>query len=320
VSRFDPASRLARQGLDGPGWVVAPSGLLRVPWRLLLFGGCLLLLHPIADAAIAPLFRLLSRGVGEPVPSYPWTMLAAVTAALVVALRQVDRLPWADCALDAAAWAPRRLAVGALLGTALILATAALLGGLGYLRWVPVPADAFGGAGAAAPLAAWSANALRLLVLLAPAALWEELLFRGYLWSVAEGALGPRIALWSTSVAFGVVHLMNPGAGLRTTVLVVLAGLCLGLVRQRMRSLPAAWTAHLGWNWVMAAVLHVPVSGTPFATPGYRAVVDGPAWLTGGAWGPEGGLAAALVMSAALGAAARGRVRPYVSTWWTPRS
>jgi len=94
------------------------------------------------------------------------------------------------------------------------------------------------------------------------------------------------------------VHLMNPGAGVRTTLIVMLAGWCLCIVRERA-GLPAAFTAHLAWNWVMAAVLHVPVSGLPFATPGYRAVVDGPVWLTGGSWGPEGGAVAALVLGGA---------------------
>jgi hypothetical protein len=103
-------------------------------------------------------------------------------------------------------------------------------------------------------------------------------------------------------VTFGAIHLMNPGAGVRTTLIVVLAGWCLSLVRERL-GLPAAWTAHFAWNWVMAAVLHVPVSGLPFATPGYHAVLTGPEWLTGGTWGPEGSALAALVLGGAAFAA-----------------
>jgi hypothetical protein len=148
----------------------------------------------------------------------------------------------------------------------------------------------------------WTSTALRLMLVLAPAALWEELAFRGYLYAVAEEATpagqGRLLARSASSVAFGLVHLMNPGAGVRTTLIVMLAGWCLCVVRERV-GLPAAFTAHLAWNWVMAAVLHVPVSGLPFATPGYRAVVDGPAWLTGGSWGPEGGVVAALVLGGA---------------------
>ena len=35
------------------------------------------------------------------------------------------------------------------------------------------------------------------------------------------------------------------------------------------------------------------VSGIEFQTPLYKAVTAGPAWLSGGEWGPEGGLVAA---------------------------
>jgi hypothetical protein len=52
-------------------------------------------------------------------------------------------------------------------------------------------------------------------------------------------------------------------------------------------------TDDLAWNLVQAVVLHAPVSGLPLPTPGYRLVDNGPGWLTGGPWGPEGGLAAA---------------------------
>jgi hypothetical protein len=47
---------------------------------------------------------------------------------------------------------------------------------------------------------------------------------------------------------------------------------------------------------VQAAVLHSAVSGLPLPTPGYRLADNGPTWLTGGTWGPEGGLAAAAGM------------------------
>ena len=105
----------------------------------------------------------------------------------------------------------------------------------------------------------------------------------------------PLVGRAVASVSFGVVHLANPGAGVRTTGIVMLAGWCLSLLREH-QGLPAAWAAHLAWNWTMAAVLHVAVSGLPFATPGYRGVLHGPDWLSGCGWGPEGGLVAALVL------------------------
>jgi hypothetical protein len=78
--------------------------------------------------------------------------------------------------------------------------------------------------------------------------------------------------------------------------MVALAGVFLATVRLSTGSLWAATVAHLVWNLVQAVVLHAPVSGLPLPTPVYRLVDHGPEWLTGGAWGPEGGLAAAAGM------------------------
>lgn len=284
-----------RSRADGPRWLYAAPGQLRAPWRLIAFGLALLVLQPIAESVIAPLFRLLSAAVGEPVAAYPWITMVAVWAAVAVVLRMVDDAPWSAVALSGPSWHPRRLASGAALGVMAIGGTIGLLAITGHVQIEAVtPLD-----GAATGASAWMATALRLAVLLAPAALWEELVFRGYLWTVAETAGGVRVARYSTALAFGLVHLQNPGAGVWSLVLVTVAGLCLGAIREQTGSLAAAWMAHLLWNWTMAAVLHVPVSGLGFDAPGYRTVVDGPEWWTGGAWGPEGGGAALLLLGGA---------------------
>lgn len=250
----------------------------------------------IAESFISPAFGMLSAAVGEPIPSYPWTMLAAVFAAVVIALRNVDDAPWSAVGLGEGAWNARVLSRGVFYGTGAIVGTTLLLWMVGALRFEASPLVD----GSVSTAGAWGGTSLRLLMLLAPAALWEELIFRGYLWHVAVDGLGIVFARWSTSLAFTAVHLMNPGASFRSTVVVFLAGLCLGLTRERFSSLPAAWGAHLAWNWVMAAVLHVPVSGLAFATPGYSALLSGPDWLTGGAWGPEGSVIAGLVLLTAV--------------------
>ena len=83
--------------------------------------------------------------------------------------------------------------------------------------------------------------------------------------------------------------------------LVTLAGIFLAVVLLVTQSLYAAWIAHFAWNFVMAALLHVPVSGLPLAKPDYQIVDSGPDWITGGTWGPEGGAAGAAGMLGALG-------------------
>lgn len=267
----------------------------------MLFIACAVLATGVAGSVIGALGAMLSRLVGEPVVSFTWTELAGGFAATAIALRMVDDAPWSDIGLGAGSWRPRVVALGALLGSAVIAVVALVLVAGGYLHFEPVPDLLRGLGGRGEPgFTEWSGSALRILLLLAPAALFEELVFRGYLLTVAEDAWGPRVALWSTSILFGLVHLGNPGAGVRTTLLVILAGVSLGVLRQKTDSLPAAWTAHLAWNWIMAAVLHVPVSGLPMSMPGYRGVIDGPSWLTGGSWGPEGGIVAAMTMGGAL--------------------
>jgi uncharacterized protein len=296
-----------RSPADGPRWLYAEPGRMRAVWRLAVFGLAVLVVQPVTESIVAPLFGVLSRAMGERVEAYPWITLLSIVAALVLALRVVDRAPWRAVALDTAAWRPRVIGAGLALGAVAITSTMALLL-LTRSAHVVTMGDTADGrvlGDAVWSTASWSATALRLAVLLAPAALWEELVFRGYLWTVAEDAGGRVVARWSTAVAFGVVHLLNPGAGVVSTVLVIVAGLCLGTLRERTGSVAAVWLAHFAWNWVMAAVLHVPVSGVPFDTPGYRIVVSGSAWWTGGPWGPEGGAAALLVLGGAWSLASR---------------
>jgi len=289
---------------DGPRWLYAEPGRLRALWRLTVFGLAIAVAPLIVTGFIAPLFGLISRAVGEPVAAYPWITLVSVLASTALALRLVDDAPWSAVAMGQGSWSPRLLSIGLLLGSAAILATMALLWLTASARF-ETTSSAFADA---ASMGDWWATAARVTARLAPAALWEELLFRGYLWTVASDAGGVRVARWSTAVAFGAVHLLNPGAGVLSTLLVMIAGLSLGMIRERTNSMGATWLAHLAWNWIMAAVLHVPVSGLLFDTPLYRTVVSGPSWWTGGAWGPEGGVAALCVLVGALLWDARRRV------------
>lgn len=289
--RFGVADRQRPVAAAGSPWFVAGTHRLRAPWRLSVFVGVFMAAWMMANAMLYPLLATLTSWTETPLAFAGWLMLAATWAACVVALRQIDDAPWEAIALGRTAWRASALWRGTWLGAAAISATALLLLVTGTLRaeWL---ADG-------TSLADWFGAALRMTWLLAPAALWEELVFRGYLWRVADDAAGPRVALWATSVGFAMVHLLNPGATVQSLTAVFLAGVLLGLVRQGTGSLPAAWLAHLAWNWVMAAVLHVPVSGLPFEAPGWRLVPTGPDWWTGGAWGPEGGAAAFLVFVAA---------------------
>jgi len=54
---------------------------------------------------------------------------------------------------------------------------------------------------------------------------------------------------------------------------------------------------HAAWNWMQGNVLGLSVSGAPPVGGTWIRLVDaGPVWLTGGAFGPEGGLAVSAVL------------------------
>jgi membrane protease YdiL (CAAX protease family) len=163
-----------------------------------------------------------------------------------------------------------------------------LLIAAGWLRWMP------------GPRTSWLQAFVRVSVLLLPAAFYEELLTRGYIFASIRDALDVRWALVITSVVFGLLHLRNPGVSVESTGLVVLAGFFLGGILVATRSLYAAWMAHFAWNWTMAVLFHTAVSGIPLESPDYRYVDAGPDWVTGGVWGPEGGLAGGLGMLGGL--------------------
>ena len=271
----------------------APGGRLRAVWRLGLYVPALVAALVVADGLGSRYFPALAlRGTAESMIVSSWLMLAAATLVHLVMLRWIERRPWRDVGLGADAARPPVVGAGALLGAAAVgIPTLALLAA-GWFR-----VDAAPTAGAAG----WVRAAVAMLAMMAPAAMFEELVFRGYPFLVLRESAGAWAALLVTSALFGLGHMQNPGANPGAVAIVALAGLFLGGVLLVTGSLWAAWTAHLAWNWTLGALLHTEVSGLPFATPGYRTVETGPDWLTGGPWGPEGGAGAAAGMLAALG-------------------
>jgi len=276
-----------------PAWLYAPGGRIRAGWRLLLYVLALFAGLVVATQLLYPLIAALLHALGVPLNAIwldlaDWLALGGVVIAHLLLLRWIDRRPWADVRLGRAALRPRALALGAVLGLAAIGLPSLALVGAHELRVLPSPPGSWLGAAGA------------LLVKLAPAAMVEEMIFRGYPFLVLRESAGPAAALTVTSLLFGLAHLQNPGAGPVSIGMVVLAGYFLGAVLLVTNSLWAAFAAHLAWNWTLSAAVHAAVSGLPFPMPGYRTVDAGPDWLTGGAWGPEGGLAAGVGMLSAL--------------------
>ena len=258
------------------------TGTVRPPWRLLLFAAVTVASLAIINGAVVPLASWVFAATRTRVVLYPWILLASIVVAHIVTFRLLEPRRWAAVRLDASAARPRPIAMAVLLGAMAVGIPSLGLLSIGWLRAEPAPAGS-------SLMAAAS-----IALFLAPAALWEELLFRGYAFTLLSEWWGRTAALGATSVAFGLVHFYNAGSSVASVLVVALAGVFLGGVLLVTGSLWAAFAAHLAWNWVLAGVLHSAVSGIPFTTPDYRVVDAGPDWATGGVWGPEGGLPAAL--------------------------
>jgi len=274
--------------LNGRAWLFAANGRLRAPWRIVVFLAAVYCCGIAASILVAPIVSLLYRIVGLRVASDGWVIVAVLLAGHYVALRFIDRSGWAEVWLDRVAARPALLARGFLLGGLSIGVPTVVLIAAG---WLALRASAH---------EAIVPAVLRVSMFLLPAAFYEELATRGYIFTALRESLGAGTALVVTSVGFGLLHLQNAGANVQSIGLVILAGFFLGGVLLATRSLYAAWMAHFAWNWTMAVLFHTAVSGLPLESPDYRYVDAGPDWATGGVWGPEGGAAGGLGMLGGL--------------------
>lgn len=262
---------------------------LRAPWRIAIFLLLLSLFTAIATLAIvAALTALHLTNTSEPGIFVSSLGLCLGLIGAHAAMLRVDRRSWDSIGLGAEAARPRTLLRGWWLGVLCIAVPSLVLLGIGWLAVLPAEDASLLRAAAA------------VSVILLPAALAEELLMRGYVFAALREWIGviPTVAL--TSILFGLGHLNNPGANAVSVVMVILAGVFLACVLVATRSLYAAWMAHWAWNWTMAVLLHIAVSGVNFSQPDYRVVDSGPDWITGGPWGPEGGAAGAVGMLGGL--------------------
>lgn len=216
-------------------------------------------------------------------------------AAYVAGVRLMECRAATELAWDRAA--PANLLGGAAFGALLFGVVIALLAAAGAARI----GASLGPAGLAPALATAMASAVG-----------EEIIFRGVLFRMVEESAGTLVAIAVSASLFGLVHALNHGAGVVSTLAIALeAGVLLALVFAVSRSLWAPIGVHLGWNFTEGGVFGQAVSGGHahglFAT----SLTGGPL-VTGGAFGPEASLAAmavSLVASTALAALALHRGR-----------
>jgi membrane protease YdiL (CAAX protease family) len=141
-------------------------------------------------------------------------------------------------------------------------------------------------------------SALQSLGFLAIAAAWEEALFRGYILQTLarSGFAWPAIIV--TALLFGLAHAGNPDVSPIAIANTVLAGIWFGLAYLKTRNLWFVFGLHLFWNWTQGAIFGIEISGLKGLVEMSLLIEsdNGPAWLTGGTYGIEGGIACTIAI------------------------
>ena len=271
--------------------LAGPDGRLRLGWRLILF---LTLTLSIAVPVIF-LDGYLS-GTPTEIGASVGFLLGSILAGWWLLTR--DKRGFSALGFyfssDVTKESIRGLALG--IGIGVVVITAIFL--LGGVRWTPESGTISG----------WLLGAFSALAFFTIPAAMEEAVVRGYAFQAVVESWGVGAALTITAIIFGALHYRNPDFGWVPLVNITLAGVLLGVVYLKTLSLWWATGVHLGWNWTLGYLADVPVSGLELMdAPYYEGHPVGPEWLSGGGFGPEASLIAAVVLLLAS-----------ILLWWGP--
>jgi len=174
----------------------------------------------------------------------------------------------------------RELFLGSLIGIALMLIPAFVLGIFGWVRWQ------------------WNHQGISFLLpsllLFVGVAIAEELLFRGFIFQRLISGLGQWPAQLIVAVFFLLTHLSNPdmtgSVKVMASMNIFLASILLGLAFLRTKSLAMPIGLHWMANWMQGSLLGFGVSGNGQSGLLKPIFGEAPVWLTGGQFGLEASL------------------------------
>ena len=251
----------------------SPDGRVRAGWRFLVAVILLIASQTVVSLLLQPAELVSARA------AIGFAAILTINIGLFAALsRTLDRAtkPLAYIGFSGDVPVLRLMAVGFAFGAVLVsLAVFAIaLGGSTTFRW--------------------RMNEMMLraaavqLALFPVAALHEEVAFRGYPFQRLIESIGAWPAIAVLSVLFALMHLGNPDATVFAVFNTAAIGALLAVAYVFTRSMWLVWGIHWGWNLVLAVAYGLAVSGYETDGP-VDGSVAGPAWLTGGAYGIEGG-------------------------------
>ncbi len=255
-------------------------GDIRAGWRILLFLVCLAAIGFVLVAGVG-------RFIGGISVVDVFLGLFTALAASWILIRLINKKPFSAIGLWVHPRAARELGIGMLIGFLMMSGIFVIQFAAGYLTvtWRAL---------------AWNEVGITVLfsmAFFAPAAATEELLFRGYPFQTLAQGITMLPAVLVMSGLFALVHTQNPNATILSSANVALAGIWLSLAYLKTRGLWLPFGLHLSWNFTQTTVYGFPTSGIAFADRRlWSTVPDGPDWVTGGAFGPEGGVLATVAI------------------------
>jgi membrane protease YdiL (CAAX protease family) len=270
-------------------------GRLRSGWRLVLYVFAFIAASVLIGTGLQLAYLLLVNVVPQISRLgfladliFRFGLLAAALIAGYLCVRIFEGLPWRSLGLTLHRGWFRDLVIGSAVGfgtLAVAVGIAATAGGLNFsINDVQI--------------ASVGRSMLGSATLLFVAALAEEAAFRGYPLQTLTRAKLTLLGVLLTSLPFGLVHLTNPNVAAGFTFAnTSLAGVWLAVAYLRTRSLWLPLGVHWSWNWALGWFFGLPISGINLVShPLLKASDSGPAWLTGGSYGIEGGLACTIAL------------------------
>jgi membrane protease YdiL (CAAX protease family) len=244
---------------------ISTSGNLRNGWWIAIF-------FVVLTALLLPLI-FLGRASGTPPPIWQQALVVIAASVICQALR---RRPLHELTGRVNFQTLIHASAGLAVGATLMFVPALLLVAAGAVRFAP------------------NASGLEALadavLLMTAVAVAEEFLFRGFLFQRLIDGLG----VWPAQVLIGGLFVLTHSDALTSAgalgwvagVNIFIASLMFGFAFLRTGGLAMPIAIHLAANVVQGGVLGLGVSGN--AEQGlFRAVLLGPDWLTGGAFGLE---------------------------------
>ncbi len=266
------------------------DGRLRAGWRLLaqqlVLVFALLVLEDFLTVPLKP--SLSQNGL--------WILEAVIGCiafgvSVWLAGRWFDKRPFADFGFHLSRRWWIQLGFGMALGAGLMAFIFLAEWALGYVRILQFGVTVEPGASLV-----WALTVLFIHYI--GIAFTEEILTRGYiLRNLIEGFTLPGqnwsrvLAVLVSSVIFALPHAGNPNATPLGIAILVLFGILCAVAVLLTHELAIPLGFHLTWNFFQGNVFGFPVSGWELRGGTLLFIEQsGPAWLTGGAFGPESGL------------------------------